>query len=373
MLRQTIDGVPIHGSYLSFTMRKGDARAPARIVATSFRLFHQARVDSTASLSSDAALDRARARLRAGRSQAVRSQELELRNLYGRLQLVWSIVLTGTHSRALVYANGPYRGRVQLVDERVYEAYGVVHGSYVEGGAPGGSGVPATIGLADLEVSGGASSAVTDPLGEFAIDVADGEPLEARLIGTATAVVDALGGDLSDVQPASAEVELSLGTEDGTEQELAQTTAYVFATRTRNYLADNGVTDPAPFGAITTNVNLPDTCNAFYSMADNSINFFSSGGGCNNSAIDSIIVHEYGHFADDAAGGIYDGGLSEGWGDSLACYVLGSPELGTDLFPGEPGFRSCENDYVYPPGGYDEVHELGQAWAGFAWLPYARD
>jgi hypothetical protein len=42
-------------------------------------------------------------------------------------------------------------------------------------------------------------------------------------------------------------------------------------------------------------------------------------------------------------------------------------DLGFDLLPGE-AIRSCENDYVFPPGGNDEVHNLGQAWAGFTWL-----
>jgi hypothetical protein len=41
--------------------------------------------------------------------------------------------------------------------------------------------------------------------------------------------------------------------------------------------------------------------------------------------------------------------------------------VGEDLFPGGAPLRSCQNDYVYPPGGGDEVHNLGQAWMGFGW------
>jgi hypothetical protein len=65
-------------------------------------------------------------------------------------------------------------------------------------------------------------------------------------------------------------------------------------------------------------------------------------------------------------GGIIDGGLSEGWGDLISCLYLGVPEVGFDLLPGT-ALRSCQNTYQYPPGGFDEVHALGQAWAGFGW------
>ncbi len=41
------------------------------------------------------------------------------------------------------------------------------------------------------------------------------------------------------------------------------------------------------------NINLSDSCNAFYDYT--SINFFSSGSGCPNTAFSDVVAHEYGH------------------------------------------------------------------------------
>jgi len=57
-------------------------------------------------------------------------------------------------------------------------------------------------------------------------------------------------------------------------------------------------------GSITCNVNINDTCNAYYS--GNTINFFLSGGGCRNTGeIAAVFDHEWGHAVDyaDSAGG----------------------------------------------------------------------
>ncbi len=366
-MQQKVRGVPVHGSYLNFTLRRDESRGVGRAVATSYRLFHTGAVDTAPGIAEADALRRAQARLRVPRTSEVVEKQLELRSMGGKLQLVWSIAVADSHYRALVVANGPNLGRVLTIDERVYEAEGNVLGTHVVGGAPGAAGTPVTEPLVNLNVTSGAAVAVTDGDGAFLLDVADGEPVEARVGGVAAFVADANGSDLVSTAPAGPGMLLSLGDPADGEAALAQTTAYVFADRTRSFLLANGFPAGNLGDAIQTNTSLPDICNAFYDPFARSINFFASGGGCNNSAIDSVVVHEYGHFADDAAGGIMEGGLSEGWGDLLACYVLGAPEIGFDLFPGG-AFRSCENDYVFPPGGVDEVHNLGQAWAGFGWL-----
>src|SRR5262249_20419995 len=152
-----------------------------------------------------------------------------------------------------------------------------------------------------------------------------------------------------------------------TEDSLAQGTAFQGVTATRAFLIANGFPE-ADFGApLVTNVNLADTCNAYFDPGARTINFFHSGGGCNNSAELGIIGHEYGHFVDDFYGSITDGGLSEGWGDTVSCLLRGDPVVGGDLLPDGQIIRTCDNAYVYPAGGNDEVHNLGQAWAGFVW------
>ena len=122
---------------------------------------------------------------------------------------------------------------------------------------------------------------------------------------------------------------------------------------------------------LPVNVNIDDSCNAYYTLTTPSINFFTSGGSCINTAFDTVIYHEYGHFADDMAGGIPwttpGVGLSEGWGDILGSYATGQPILGEGFLGPDTYIRTADNDYQYPIDGMDEVHALGQAWSGFAW------
>lgn len=117
--------------------------------------------------------------------------------------------------------------------------------------------------------------------------------------------------------------------------------------------------------SLPVNVNHPSACNAYYDFA--SINFYRSGSGCLNTAYDTVVYHEYGHFVDDRLGGITDGGLSEGWGDVLATYSTSQPLIGEGFFGAGTTVRTADNAYQYPASGQDEIHALGQAWAGFAW------
>ena len=91
-----------------------------------------------------------------------------------------------------------------------------------------------------------------------------------------------------------------------------------------------------------------------------------------NTAYDTIIFHEYGHFVDDMAGGIQDLGLSEGWGDLLATYVSGQPLIGESIGV-RFGYAECDtecirradNHYQFNPN--DGQHIRGMAWSGFGW------
>lgn len=72
---------------------------------------------------------------------------------------------------------------------------------------------------------------------------------------------------------------------------------------------------------LTTNVNLNQTCNAFW--GGGSINFYRSGGGCRNTGeIAGVFDHEWGHGLDDndAVGSLSSS--SEGYADIAAIYRL---------------------------------------------------
>jgi hypothetical protein len=115
---------------------------------------------------------------------------------------------------------------------------------------------------------------------------------------------------------------------------------------------------------VVPTVNITSTCNAYYTA--NTINFYQAGGGCNNTAFSSVIVHEWGHGLDDRYGGISQtDGLSEGWGDILGLYLTDSPILGSGFQTAGVGIRDGNNTTQYPSGG--GVHTQGQSWMGFAW------
>ena len=82
---------------------------------------------------------------------------------------------------------------------------------------------------------------------------------------------------------------------------------------------------------LTTNVNLNNTCNAFWNGS--SINFYRSGGGCRNTGeIAGVFDHEWGHGMDDndAAGSLSNS--SEGYADIAAIYRLQDSCVGHGFF-----------------------------------------
>ena len=95
-------------------------------------------------------------------------------------------------------------------------------------------------------------------------------------------------------------------------------------------------------------------------------------GGCPSMAlITDVVFHEYGHgldFATGIKGGIIDGAFSEGIGDILAAYIIGSPEIGLGFKTSdkESGIRSVDNTYRYPDHR-GEVHKEGNIISGAFW------
>ena len=117
---------------------------------------------------------------------------------------------------------------------------------------------------------------------------------------------------------------------------------------------------------VAVNVNIASTCNAYYDPNVNSVNFYAAGGGCVNSAYSTVIAHEWGHGLDDRYGGISQTqGLSEGWADIVAMYVVDDPNVGLGFSTAGVSMRSGQNMRMYPTG--TGVHEWGETWMGFAW------
>ncbi|MBK7078058.1 MAG: lamin tail domain-containing protein [Myxococcales bacterium] len=361
--QQAIDGLPVRGAYAYLVADATDG--DARLLASAYHLYQGAAVATTPTVSRDRADGEARDHLRLPATAAL-TGELAIWPIDGELHLAWELTADGDDRRALVIAGGPRAGRVEVIDDRVDASRGVVTGWTWEGGAPLGRGRAVERPLPSMSVTANGAVALTDAAGRYQLEAAAGAPLVASLSGPAVVVRNLSGPTLIADQPAAPQVDFTLGRAT-VEAELAQTTAFREATRAWQFLIDNGVPPTALGAPLTTNVNLADTCNAYFSPASRSINFFRAGGGCRNSAEATIVAHEYGHFVDHAFGGITNSGLSEGWGDALACLMYRAPTVGGDLFDTGRALRTCDNTYRYPAGGSDEAHALGQAWAGFAW------
>lgn len=109
-------------------------------------------------------------------------------------------------------------------------------------------------------------------------------------------------------------------------------------------------------------------CNAYYT--GNTVNFYPTGGGCNNTGFSTVVVHEWGHGIDDRFGGISNAtgdGLSEGWGDIFGMFhpLVDNPIVGINFTQTGGSVRTGLNTRLY--GTQTEVHAAGEVWMGFAW------
>jgi hypothetical protein len=89
---------------------------------------------------------------------------------------------------------------------------------------------------------------------------------------------------------------------------------------------------------LTSNMNLNQTCNAFWSPTAQNVNFYRSGGGCRNTGeIAAVFDHEWGHGLDDndAAGVLSNS--SEGYADIAAIYRLQTSCVGYGFFQTDDG------------------------------------
>ncbi|HEX6902256.1 MAG TPA: hypothetical protein VF789_21240 [Thermoanaerobaculia bacterium] len=89
-------------------------------------------------------------------------------------------------------------------------------------------------------------------------------------------------------------------------------------------------------GTVTSNMNINQTCNAFWNGS--TVNFYRSGGGCSNSGeIAAIFLHEWGHGMDTNSGGAAsDKGTGEAVGDTFAFLETKDACIGKNFQPGVP-------------------------------------
>jgi|GEM_PF-1851572 len=410
VFRQLKDGLLIHGSALSFTLKVIDGKP--QVVAQTGQIFPQIDVETRSTMSEDDI--RSRISERTGlppQEVAEKLQFFEEKIIYSRG--AWRHVKLYTAdglpfmiavdlSNGLVFAWDNRAGaRSAAQNEKGSGPAGDVSGKAVDHGPILPAAAIANLPLAFLNVTIGGKTYTTDKNGRFsAPDLqipAEGLTIAATLSGPFVNVVDDEKKTLSvnvTLKPGDGDVQVVFNSDANLadENSLAQVSAFHKVNFAYAFLKDRGLTtERMDKNPITVKTNINDECNAFYTPGSPSLNFFKSSANCVNSAYDTVADHEYGHYWDDMTGGIMNGGLSEGWGDTLSMYGLNNPIVGEHFLKqpralpedmidylsnaaryvkslfmeGKDYIRSGENDYKY--NEYDEVHAQGQAWGGFTW------
>ncbi len=155
----------------------------------------------------------------------------------------------------------------------------------------------------------------------------------------------------------------------------AQLTAFVHtqlaADRARQLTADASWIDES----VEVNVNIDADCNAFFDQTRNSLNFFTAGEECANTArLPDVIYHEYGHLlhVESIIDGVgqFDGAMSEGAADYFAAIITGDPGVGRGFFYDDEALRHIFPDDGSPrtwPDDIAGIHATGLIFAGAMW------
>jgi hypothetical protein len=140
---------------------------------------------------------------------------------------------------------------------------------------------------------------------------------------------------------------------------LAERNVFYHLQKVQNWAKE--VVNPKWFSSkVTANVNLSETCNAYWD--GRTLNFMSASAQCTNTGeIADVVYHEWGHGLDANIGGITDGAYSEGIGDIVSTFITQSPDMAPGFQKGRSGsgsIRYLDSNYSYPPKDR-EVHTEG--------------
>ncbi|MEO1007393.1 MAG: GC-type dockerin domain-anchored protein [Planctomycetota bacterium] len=246
---------------------------------------------------------------------------------------------------------------------------GTARGLATPGTAPDIATNPATeqdLPLLEVMIRGGAS-AVTELDGSFTIPFGGTDPVtvDAELSGPFVRIVNDRGSELTastTVTPPGPA--MLLFNETPSEFETSQVNTLIGTNLTYDLMKTRAPGFTGLDRQTVANVNLNDSCNAFFSGFDLSINFFRNLGGCVNTAFSTVIAHEYGHFIVNRLG-LAQGAFGEGYGDSVAIMLYDTGIVGEQFFgPGSGPIRRPETARQQFPCSSGAIHTCGQILGG---------
>ena len=222
--------------------------------------------------------------------------------------------------------------------------------------------------LAGVEINvPGAGVVVTDANGNFSANVNTPTNVSVVLDGTRMqAIVGANAPTVNATLTPGVPANIQFFSAAATPEDAAHTSTYYWTHATNEFLRSllGNTPELATADNVLPTVNIASTCNAYYT--GNTINFYATGGSCNNTAFSSVVAHEWGHGIDERYGGISQtNGLSESLGDICSMYLLDNPTIGENFFTNGGFIRTGTNTRQYPTGS--GVHAQGEAFMGFAW------
>lgn len=227
--------------------------------------------------------------------------------------------------------------------------------------------------LAHAYVSVGGDIVVTDADGMFTSTTTGPATITSALRGPWFAVNNDVGADASvEADAQDGDFVQLLHNEDQTELVMAQSVAFRDSNAVRDFTLAINPSFPTigSQAEFPVNVNLASTCNAFYDYS--SINFYQSGGGCNNTAFGHVVYHEYGHHL-IAVAGSGQGEYGEGMSDCIGLLMTGDTVMAPGFFAGNcvSGIRDADNDCQYSSTNCSTcgsaIHSCGQLISGCVW------
>lgn len=271
-------------------------------------------------------------------------------------------------------------GEILYQEPMIYhiDIVGTVSGMATEGYAADVCGPESPRGLPYAEVKLGGTTVYADVDGNFVIPYggASMATVQAGVRGRYFRVMNPgsqPSATLSQSVTPPGPVHFLFNAANNSEFERAEVNAYIHANIVRDHALAQNPAYPAIANELNfpVNVNIAQTCNAFYSPLNQSINFYVAGGGCTNTAVSTVVYHEYGHRLINAAGS-GQGAYGEGMSDCVAITITDSPCLGGG-FNGPCGscLRNANNNCQYQSSGCSScgsaIHTCGTVLSGSVW------
>jgi len=381
---QTLGGLPVHTGVLKMLVRN-EAGFPLVLVAADIRPVDAAVADRAAAAPTPRGLDPDRFAVRAldqFRSEpevtAIESvvfagvdDDLPRPRVAVRFEAEGGTVFDPAGYRRFRYITDADTGEILHQESLVLHqsVEGVVEGVATEGIGADICAEESAAPMPYARILAGSTPIFADVNGEFSVELGAGETvtLNSQVRGQYFVVDNNGGANAQVVQTANAGEFATLlhNAENAGEQTRAEVNAYIHSNIVRDFALAQNPSYPtiANQTNFTVNVNIGDNCNAFYNGS--SINFYTSGGGCSNTANTTVVYHEYGHHLINV-GGSGQGAYGEGMSDTVAVAITDSPDLALGFQNNcNSPLRSAVNSVQYPCDS--PIHSCGRALSGSVW------